>query len=94
MGIKTIDGKSVTHWTKQGLYLNHYYSTVDKELPVFFHEIKKGNPKEWKFDLNTYTTAPINPSKFAAQCSNRCLGTCDFFLSKNEEKINLKTSES
>lgn len=34
IGIETIDGKSVTHWTKPGNYLNHYYSTVDKEFPV------------------------------------------------------------
>lgn len=33
-GIETIDGRSVTHWTKMGNYLNHYYSTVDKQLPV------------------------------------------------------------
>jgi hypothetical protein len=34
IGIETIDGKQVTHWTKWGNYLNHFYSTVDKELPV------------------------------------------------------------
>ena len=88
-GITTIDGKSVTHWTKQGLYLNHYYSTVDKQLPVYFHEIKKGNPKDWIFHLDTYSTGPIDPAKLGPQCSTRCLGTCDFFAEKD---ANLQTS--
>lgn len=35
-GIETVDGRSVTHWTKMGQYLNHYYSTVDRQLPVRF----------------------------------------------------------
>ncbi len=30
VGIETISGRSVTHWTKPGQYLNHYYSTVEK----------------------------------------------------------------
>jgi hypothetical protein len=36
VGIETVDGKAVTHWTKVGQYLNHYYSAVEKELPVRF----------------------------------------------------------
>ena len=76
VGIETVEGRSVTHWTKQGLYLNHYYSTVDKQLPVRFFEIKKGNPKSWTFDLNTYNSGAIDPSLFAPPCSNLCVGTC------------------
>jgi hypothetical protein len=76
VGIEVIDGKSVTHWTKVGQYLNHYYSTVDKEYPVRFFELKKGNPKSWDFDLNTYNTGPIDPSKFAPKCSTPCVGYC------------------
>jgi hypothetical protein len=72
-----------------GLYLNHYYSTVDKQLPVRFFEIKKGNPKLWLFDLKTYNTGPIDPSKFAPPCSTRCLGTCDVLF---PEKPNLTSS--
>jgi hypothetical protein len=59
-----------------GQYLNHYYSTVDKSLPVRFFEIKKGNPKSWDFDLSTYSIGPINPDKFKAQCATRCTGQC------------------
>ena len=76
VGIETVEGRSVTHWTKQGQYLNNYYSTVDKQLPVKFFEIKNGNPKSWVFDLNSYDTGPIDPSKFAAPCSNMCSGYC------------------
>lgn len=76
IGIETIDGKSVTHWTKQGQYLNHYYSTVDKELPVKFFEIIRGSPKFWDFDLNSYTTGPIDPDKFKPQCTTPCGGYC------------------
>ena len=36
VGIETVNGVSVTHWTKMGLYLNDYYSTVDKAYPVKF----------------------------------------------------------
>lgn len=82
VGIETIDGKSVTHWTKQGLYMNNYWSTVDKELPVRFFEIKNGNPKSWDFDLSTYNTGPIDPTKFSPKCSNSCLGECAVIQSK------------
>ena len=68
---------SVTHWTKPGQYLNQYYSTVDKALPVRFYEIKLGNPKIWDFDLKTYSTGPIDPVKFKGPCSNMCGGICD-----------------
>lgn len=71
-----MNGKQVTHWTKPGLYLNNYYSTVDKQLPVKFFEIKKGNPKSWDFDLDTYNTGPIDPAKFKPQCTTPCKGTC------------------
>lgn len=76
VGTEIIDGKSVTHWTKEGAYLNHYYSTIDKQLPVRFFEIKNGNPKSWDFDLNTYNTGPIDPTKFEPKCTTRCLGYC------------------
>lgn len=82
MGIETVDGRSVTHWTKNGQYLNHYYSTVDKQLPVRFFEIKNGNPKSWDFDLDTYSTGPIDPSKLGAQCSTMCGGYCPKLLNK------------
>ena len=58
--------------------LNNYYSTIDKQLPVKFFEIKKGNPKSWDFDLETYNTGPINPDKFKPQCATPCKGTCSF----------------
>lgn len=74
LGIETVSGRSVTHWTKQGQFLNHYYSTVDKELPVKYLEFIRGTPKFWDFDLNTYSTAPIDPSKFGSQCSIFCTG--------------------
>lgn len=67
---------TVDHWTKQGQYLNHYYNTPDKNLPVKFAEIKKGNPKEWDFDLKSYSTGPIDPKKFDPPCSTRCTGQC------------------
>ncbi len=76
VGIETVDGRSVTHWTKMGQYLNHYYSTVDRQLPVRFFEIKKGNPKSWDFNLDTYSTGPIDPSKLGPQCSTMCTGYC------------------
>ena len=68
IGRDTINGTAVNHWTKQGTWLNNYYATIDKNLPVRFNEIKKGNPKAWFFDLSTYTTAPIDPAKFQPQC--------------------------
>ena len=77
VGIETVDGKSVTHWTKMGQYLNHYYSTVDRALPVRFFELKNGHPKSWDFDLNTYSTGPIDPDKFKPQCTNLCGGDCN-----------------
>lgn len=58
------------------MYTNHYYSTVDKQLPVKFYEIEKTRPKTWNFDLNNYSTGPIDPSKFAPQCDLRCSGYC------------------
>jgi hypothetical protein len=61
---------AVTHWTKMGQYLNHYYSTVDKGYPIRFFELKNGNPKSWDFDLQTYNTGPIDPDKFKPPCSN------------------------
>ena len=45
VGTDTIDGYSVTHWTKEFKEVNHYYSTVDKQLPVQYFEIYKGNEK-------------------------------------------------
>lgn len=45
VGTEIMNGVSVTHWTKQGQYLNNYYSTVDQGLPIRFSEIKKGNLK-------------------------------------------------
>jgi len=89
-GTTTINGVTVDHWTKPGQYLNHYYDTVDKNLPVRFFEIKNGNPKSWDFDLKTYTTAPIDPSKFSPKCQNLCLGTCRF-IKGDQAQVNLKT---
>ena len=34
IGNEYINGRQVTHWTKQGQYLNHFHSTVDGDLPV------------------------------------------------------------
>ena len=45
-GLSTLNGTSVTHWTKQGLFTNHYFSTVDKQIPVKYYEIAdQGNLK-------------------------------------------------
>lgn len=88
VGIETIAGKSVTHWTKQGLYMNHFYSTVDKQLPVRFFEIKNGNPKSWDFDLNSYNTGPIDPDKFKPKCSTQCKGECQV-INEREARDNL-----
>ena len=55
-----------------------------------FFEIKKGNPKSWDFDLDTYTTGPIDPDKFKPQCSNLCGGTCNL-LREQDEEPNLST---
>lgn len=85
MGIETVNNKTVTHWTKQGLYMNNYYSTVDKALPVRFFEIKNGNPKSWDFDLDTYNTGPIDPSKFKPKCPNACLGTCEVIRKQQKQ---------
>ena len=78
-GIETVSGQKVTHWTKQGIFLNHYYATVDKQLPVRFFEIKQGHPKAWDFFLDTYSTDPINPEKFKPKCTQPCGGKCPFF---------------
>ena len=88
-GIETISGQQVTHWTKPGNYLNHFYATVDKGLPVRYFETKNGIPKAWDFDLKSYSTAPIDPNRFAPQCSNKCGGTCDKLVA--EDGLNLQT---
>jgi hypothetical protein len=74
IGIETVNNYSVTHWTKQGIELNNYYSTVDKQLPVKFYELKGGNPKSWDFDLKSYNTGPIDPDKFKPKCTKLCGG--------------------
>lgn len=79
VGVETVNKVATQHWTKMGAYLNNYYVTVDKQLPVRFFEIKKGNPKSWDFDLNSYSTGPINPDKFKAPCTKRCVGECMLF---------------
>jgi hypothetical protein len=76
VGIETVNNKQVTHWTKPGNYLNHFYSTVGDELPVRYFETKNGVPKSWDFDLTTYKTGPIDPAKFAPQCTTPCIGQC------------------
>jgi hypothetical protein len=43
IGYETFDSKNVNHWTKQGLYLNNYWSTVDKELPIRFLRSRTAN---------------------------------------------------
>ena len=90
VGVETVNNRTVNHWIKQGRYLNHYYSTVDKALPVRFFEIKKGNPKSWDFDLDTYSTDPIESEKFSPQCSNLCGGSCSQ-LTGEEDDSNTKT---
>jgi len=87
IGIEAIDGKSVTHWTKQGQSLNHYYSTVDRQIPIRYYELKNGKPKYWLFNSTSYNTGPIDPSKFAPPCSNKCTGICSHFIKGD----NLKT---
>lgn len=54
IGTENMDGKEVTHWTKMGHSLNHYYSTVDKQLPIRYNELKNGQLKQWDFDLKSY----------------------------------------
>lgn len=61
VGTEIMNGTSVTHWTKMGQYLNHYYSTVDRALPIKYYELKKGNPKQWDFDLKSYQAGPFDP---------------------------------
>ena len=90
VGIETVDGKSVTHWTKQGQYLNHFYSTVDKELPVRFFEIKNGHPKSWDFDLSTYSTGPIDPDKLKPQCTTQCAGYCSQLVQDEEGNLQVE----
>jgi hypothetical protein len=41
--------------------LNHYYSTVKDALPVKYAELKKGIPKEWDFDMKSYSSGPFDP---------------------------------
>lgn len=86
-GLETVNGRLVTHWTIQGQYLNHFYSTVDEQLPVRFFELKLGNPKSWDFDLNTYTTEPFDPSLLGPQCSTMCGGECSDLLVKEPSQI-------
>lgn len=76
MGTELLNGIRVTHWTKNGNYLNHYYSTVDRGLPIRFNELKSGNLKQWDFDLQTYNTGPFDPSKIQPKCQNLCGGGC------------------
>ena len=97
VGTATVDGKITSHWTKNGQMLNHYYATVDKQLPVKFFQLEYGHPKTWDFDLDTYSTATIDPSKFAPKCANQCPGRCENLLPNNTNSItgtqqqNLKT---
>ena len=70
-GLDTIRGIDVTHWTKAGNTLNHYYSTIIGQYPVRLFEIKKGNPKSWDFDVDTYSTEPIDLSKLRPQCPQK-----------------------
>ena len=74
-----MNGTSVTQWTKMGQYLSHYYSTVDKALPVRFNELKNGKPKQWDFGLKTYNDGPFNPEKLKPKCQNLCQGQCSYF---------------
>jgi hypothetical protein len=57
---------------------------------VRFFEIKKGNPKYWLFNLDTYNTAPIDPAKFKGPCSTPCIGACALFAQSTED--NLRTA--
>lgn len=70
-----IDGREVQHWTKQGNMLNHYYCTDDKkQLPVRYHEIWGGKPKQWDFLLDTYRTkfnrSLVDPIPGAPLCNS------------------------
>ena len=74
-----MNGTEVTHWTKMGIYLNHYYSTVDKALPIRFNELKSGKLKQWDFDLKSYNVGPFDPEKLKPKCQNLCGGDCHYF---------------
>ena len=74
-----MNGTEVTHWTKMGQYLNHYYSTVDKALPIRFNELKKGNLKQWDFDLKSYHEGIFDPEKLKPKCQNLCVGDCQYY---------------
>lgn len=88
MGIETVAGRSVTHWIKRAVFVNQYLSTVDKQLPVRFFESTPGTPKTWNFDLDTYSTGPIDPSKFVGgQCSTMCGGKCSLRESELRENV-------
>lgn len=53
-----------------------------------YNELKNGVFKGWIFNLDTYKTSPIDPSKFKAQCSTSCGGICDK-LAKDETNLQL-----
>ena len=52
---------------------------MDRALPIRFNEIKKGNLKQWDFDLKTYNAGPFDPSKLQPKCQNLCGGGCSYY---------------
>ena len=75
VGVESLKGYKVQHWTKQGQYLNHYYCTNDqKTVPIIFNEYVRGNLKQWDFKLDTYNTKPFDRSIIdpPPRCENLC----------------------
>jgi hypothetical protein len=75
------------HWYLKAnftLYDNHYYCMPEggagyPHRPVRFleHVSDKGNrPKQWDFDLKSYTRGDPDPDKFSppVACSSKCSG--------------------
>ena len=83
VGVESLLGYQVQHWTKQGQYLNHYYCTnSDKiRIPIRFNELwgPKHILKQWDFKVETYNTKPFDRSLIDApqNCENLCTsGVC------------------
>uniref|UniRef100_A0A7S3LTX6 Uncharacterized protein n=1 Tax=Palpitomonas bilix TaxID=652834 RepID=A0A7S3LTX6_9EUKA len=80
-GQTTLDDTTVDHWVKSGNQVNNYYCTSDdSHLPVRYYEMwKPGEPKEWDFDLTTFSSGSsafssslLSPPPSSSSCSDLC----------------------
>mmetsp|Transcript_9371 Transcript_9371/g.25460 ORF Transcript_9371/g.25460 Transcript_9371/m.25460 type:complete len:218 (-) Transcript_9371:511-1164(-) len=82
-GTATINGVESQHWTKQGQYLNHYYSSIDGAQPVRFNELwgPEHALKEWDFMLDTFKSGSnaFDESLVAPLSCALCDGSCANF---------------